>query len=101
MLGLLLAFALVLSWELVVSDCRGGPEVVVSYEFRGQHVRLLGWTADEPPAPIYSSREPLSASLPASVDTYWISGEQLLPGDVVWWEVDAVDHAGNRSGVCP
>lgn len=91
---------LVLLWNPVTQDCRGGPEDIAAYEVRGQHVMLLGWTQEDPPNPVYSDPRPQQG---ATTLTEWVlSGAPLMPGDVAWWELQAVDAAGNRSdGGCP
>lgn len=91
---------LILLWDPVTMNCRGGTEEIAAYEVRGQHVQLLGWTQEDPPQPVYSERAPQQG---ATTLTEWVfSGAPLRPGDVVWWELGAVDTAGNRlEGGCP
>lgn len=84
---------LVLLWSPVTENCRGGTEEIAAYEVRGQHVMLLGWTHEDPPQPVYSERVPQQG---ARTLTEWVmSASSLQPGDVVWWELHAVDTAGN------
>ena len=91
---------LILLWTPVTENCHGGPETIAAYEVRGQHVMLLGWTQEDPPNPVYSERHPQQG---ATTLTEWVmSGSSLQPGDVAWWELQAVDTAGNRTnGGCP
>lgn len=89
---------LILLWNPVTTDCRGGIEESVAYQVRGQHVMLLGWTNDDPPSPIYSERAPQQGV--TMLPEWPMSTEPFMPGDVVWWELDAVDAAGNISGTC-
>lgn len=95
----MIILAVLLSWAPVVLDCHGGPEAIDYYRVRGQHVQLVGWTADEPPNPIYTSRAPQLATTSSS--SYRFSPEPLDAGDLVWWELEAVDTAGNAEGPCP
>lgn len=89
---------LILLWSQVTQNCRGGPEDIAAYEVRGQHVMLLGWTQEDPPNPVYSERAPQQG---ATTLTEWsLSGQALMPGDVAWWELSALDAAGNRSNGC-
>lgn len=89
---------LILLWNPVTTDCHGKPEDIAAYEVRGQHVRLLGWTQEDPPNPVYSERAPQQG---ATTLTEWtMSGAPLNPGDVAWWELHALDTAGNRSNGC-
>jgi hypothetical protein len=92
--------AVLLLWESVTMDCKSRPEAVAHYMVRAQHIRLLGWSTTIPPFPYYSARAPQEGT--TTVNQWMMSAEPLLPGDVVWWELGAVDVAGNMNdGSCP
>ena len=93
--------ALILSWQVVTIDCIGGPESVNHYELRVQHIRLLEYIIDAEgnAQPVYSEREPVFLSV---YDTHaHISEYSLGVGDVVYYNVDAIDGAFNSSVDCP
>lgn len=93
--------AMLLTWALVTLDCAGGHEAIDHYEVRYNVARLLGWqmcpTEDDPEAvcPIYSS---FAWSAPVAVVEPPFDTKELDigVGEVLTWEVTAVDEAGNR-----
>ena len=94
---------MILSWDAVTLDCRGGVEAAIVYSVRRSQIRIVGYgvNLDGSPAPLYAV-DPWINSL-STVDT-----QVTLPiadppvGECVLLDIEATDAAGNvSSDSCP